>query len=122
MSRVVTTDREAIAGVVRAFFAVFASGPAEFRVDRDNVCQHIAFGRGVHSCPGGPLARVEGRITLERIYEPSWFRRGLSELHLESLSDEQRAAMLALMEVVASDEPAARGREPDSERRHGDDR
>ncbi|MCK9896639.1 cytochrome P450 [Frankia sp. AgB32] len=80
--------------------------PAEFRVDRDNVRQHLAFGRGVHTCPGGPLARVEGRITLERIldrtrdirlseqhhgpagnrqfaYEPTWLLRGLSELHLE---------------------------------------
>jgi cytochrome P450 len=80
--------------------------PAEFRIERDNVRQHIAFGRGVHSCPGGPLARVEGRISLERIldrtrdirlsedhhgpagarhfsYEPTWILRGLSELHLE---------------------------------------
>jgi cytochrome P450 len=80
--------------------------PAEFRIERDNVRQHIAFGRGAHSCPGGPLARVEGRISLERIlartrdirlseqhhgpagarrfgYEPTWVLRGLSELHLE---------------------------------------
>jgi cytochrome P450 len=80
--------------------------PAEFRIERDNVRQHIAFGRGAHSCPGGPLARVEGRISLERIldrtrdirlsedhhgpagarrfsYEPTWILRGLSELHLE---------------------------------------
>nr|MDT0665675.1 cytochrome P450 [Micromonospora sp. DSM 115978] len=35
--------------------------PGEMRVDRSNVRQHIAFGRGVHSCAGGPLARVEGR-------------------------------------------------------------
>ena len=35
--------------------------PAEFRIDRPNAKVHIAFGRGVHSCPGGPLARVEGR-------------------------------------------------------------
>ena len=80
--------------------------PADFRIDRDNVRQHIAFGRGVHSCPGGPLARVEARISLERIldrtrdirlsaehhgppgarrfrYEPTWILRGLTELHLE---------------------------------------
>ncbi|KPM54035.1 cytochrome [Frankia sp. CcI49] len=80
--------------------------PAEFRHDRKNVRQHIAFGRGVHSCPGGPLARVEARISLERIldrtrdirlseehhgpagerrfkYEPTWVLRGLTELHLE---------------------------------------
>jgi len=80
--------------------------PHEFRVDRSNTMDHIAFGRGVHSCPGGPLARAEGRISIERIldrlhdirlsaahhgpaearrfaYEPTWVLRGLSELHLE---------------------------------------
>jgi cytochrome P450 len=80
--------------------------PHDFRLDRHNAQQHIAFGRGVHSCPGGPLARAEGRVSLERIldrmahirlsethhgppgarrfrYEPTWVLRGLSELHLE---------------------------------------
>ncbi len=80
--------------------------PHEFRVDRPNAQAHIAFGRGVHSCPGGPLARAEGRISIERIldrtrdirlseehhgpaddrrfrYEPTWILRGLTELHLE---------------------------------------
>ena len=33
------------------------------RSDRANVREHIAFGRGVHSCPGAPLARVEGRVS-----------------------------------------------------------
>ena len=28
--------------------------PAEFRVDRPNSKEHLAFGRGAHSCPGGP--------------------------------------------------------------------
>lgn len=80
--------------------------PAEFRADRPNAQAHIAFGRGVHSCPGGPLARAEGRVSLERIldrmhnirlseahhgppgarrftYEPTWILRGLTDLHLE---------------------------------------
>jgi cytochrome P450 len=80
--------------------------PAEFRLDRPNASQHIAFGRGVHSCPGGPLARAETRISLERIldrmrdirlsedhhgpaggrhfeYEPTWVLRGLHSLYLE---------------------------------------
>lgn len=80
--------------------------PAEVRIDRANAQSHMAFGRGVHSCPGGPLARVEGRVSLERIldrtrnirlseehhgppgdhhlvYEPSWLLRGLSDLHLD---------------------------------------
>ena len=80
--------------------------PAEFRVDRPNAQSHVAFGRGAHSCPGGPLARAEGRVSIERIlartrnirlseehhgsagarrfrYEPTWILRGLSTLHLE---------------------------------------
>ena len=80
--------------------------PNEFRVDRPNVREHVAFGRGSHSCPGAPLARAEGRISLSRIldrmadiaiserahgsagarrytYEPTWQMRGLTELHLE---------------------------------------
>ncbi|OSC40006.1 cytochrome P450 [Mycobacterium decipiens] len=79
--------------------------PHEFRLDRPNVREHMAFARGVHSCPGGPLARVEGRVSLERIldrmadiginevkhgpthdrryiYEPTYILRGLSELHI----------------------------------------
>ena len=80
--------------------------PHEFRVDRPNAESHMAFGRGAHSCPGGPLARAEGRVSLERIldrmhdirlseehhgppgdrrfhYEPTWLLRGLTQLHLE---------------------------------------
>jgi cytochrome P450 len=80
--------------------------PAEFRADRPNTMDHLAFGRGHHSCPGGPLARAEGRISIERIldrmrdirlseehhgpegdrrfdYAPTWVLRGLSDLHLE---------------------------------------
>jgi cytochrome P450 len=79
--------------------------PSEFRIDRPNVREHVAFGRGNHSCPGAPLARAEGRISLNRIldrmaditiqeaehgppdarrysYEPTWQMRGLTELHL----------------------------------------
>jgi len=79
--------------------------PAEFQVGRPNGQAHLAFGRGVHSCPGGPLARAEGRVSLSKIldrmrdirldeehhgppgdrrfrYEPTWILRGLSELHL----------------------------------------
>jgi cytochrome P450 len=80
--------------------------PHEFRIDRENAGAHIAFGRGAHSCPGGPLARAEARVSLERIldrvrgirlseehhgppgarrftYEPTWVLRGLSRVHLE---------------------------------------
>jgi cytochrome P450 len=43
--------------------------PAEFRADRDNLRRHIAFGHGIHTCPGAPLARSEARITIERLLE-----------------------------------------------------
>ena len=80
--------------------------PNEFRVDRGNSREHLAFGRGIHACPGGPLARAEGRVSLERIldrlgdiriseekhgppdarrydYAPTYILRGLQRLHLE---------------------------------------
>src|SRR6185312_8537073 len=86
--------------------------PAEFRADRTNARQHLAFGRGVHSCPGGPLARIEARVSLERIldrmtdiriseaehgpadnrhydYFPGYMLRGLTALHLEFTPREQ---------------------------------
>jgi cytochrome P450 len=83
--------------------------PAELRVDRPNARQNVAFARGVHSCPGGPLARIEGRVTIERIldrlkeirlddarhgppgdrhfdYVPLYILRGLEALHIEFTS------------------------------------
>ena len=80
--------------------------PHEFRPDRKNVREHIAFGRGIHTCAGAPLARVEGQITIRRLldrmrdiridennhgpadnrryaYEPTFLLRGLTELHIE---------------------------------------
>jgi cytochrome P450 len=43
--------------------------PSEFRLDRPNILQHIAFGRGIHTCPGAPIARAEVRVSLERILD-----------------------------------------------------
>jgi cytochrome P450 len=43
--------------------------PAEFRVNRENVRRHAAFGHGIHTCPGAPLARSEARITIERLLD-----------------------------------------------------
>jgi cytochrome P450 len=80
--------------------------PHEFRVDRPNARQHLAFGHGIHTCAGAPLARAEGRIALERLldrtadiriseqehgppdarryqYLPTYFIRGLRRLHVE---------------------------------------
>jgi cytochrome P450 len=80
--------------------------PEVFDPDRENARQHIAFGHGVHVCPGAPLARTEGRVCLEKLldrmadiriseaahgpvaarrysYVPTYILRGLSRLHLE---------------------------------------
>ena len=80
--------------------------PDEFRLDRPNILQHIAFGRGIHTCPGAPIARAEVRVSLERIldrmadirlseakhgpagdrrlqWDRTFFFRRLKELHLE---------------------------------------
>jgi cytochrome P450 family 150 subfamily A5 len=80
--------------------------PTAFRIDRGNAREHLAFGRGVHFCPGAPLARAEARVSLERLldrmdtitisqhhhgppdarryeYVPTHILRGLRRLHLE---------------------------------------
>jgi cytochrome P450 len=80
--------------------------PDTFDVDRPNARRHIAFGRGIHSCPGAPLARAEARVCIERLldrtadvgisedkhgpanarryhYVPTFILRGLTRLHLE---------------------------------------
>ncbi len=41
--------------------------PAEFDVLRANARQHLAFGRGIHTCPGAPLARAEVVFSLQRL-------------------------------------------------------
>ncbi len=43
--------------------------PADFEVEHADARQHIAFGHGAHTCPGAPLARAEGRITVERLLD-----------------------------------------------------
>ena len=80
--------------------------PDEFRLDRENARHHMAFGRGIHTCPGAPLVRAEGRVAIERLlartsdiriserahgpagdrqfdYLPSFVLRGLTSLTLE---------------------------------------
>jgi len=80
--------------------------PDELRLDRENGRQHIAFGHGIHTCAGAPLARAEANVSLHRLldrmqdiriaeshhgpagarhwdYTPTWMLRGLDRLHLE---------------------------------------
>lgn len=39
--------------------------PDQFRLDRENPRDHLAFGAGPHVCPGGALARLEATTALE---------------------------------------------------------
>lgn len=80
--------------------------PKEFRLDRPKIKEHLAFGRGAHTCAGAPLARAEVAVILDRFfehtsaialseahhgpkgarridYEPSYIIRGLANLYVE---------------------------------------
>ena len=80
--------------------------PSELRLGRRSVREHLAFGRGAHTCPGAALARTENRVAIEVLlgrlgdihiseekhgppngrrfsHEPTYIMRGLQELHLE---------------------------------------
>jgi cytochrome P450 len=39
----------------------------QFELDRPNLSDHVAFGRGPHACPGAPLGRLQLRIALEEL-------------------------------------------------------
>jgi len=41
--------------------------PEAFVLDRPNIRQHLAFGRGAHNCPGAWLARLELRVAFEEL-------------------------------------------------------
>jgi cytochrome P450 len=45
---------------------VFAD-PERFDPSRTNLGDHLAFGRGIHFCPGASLARMEARVALEEL-------------------------------------------------------
>ena len=79
--------------------------PDTFDPHRDNARSHVTFGRGVHTCPGAPLARTEAIVGLNRLldrtsditideehhgppdarryqYVPTFILRGLTRLHM----------------------------------------
>ena len=78
----------------------------DFKFNREKMNQHVAFGRGLHTCIGAPLARAEVRVILTELlaktsdislseehhgkpgesnlkYEPSYIIRGLDKLHIK---------------------------------------
>ena len=80
--------------------------PDRFDMDRPRIKEHLAFGRGAHTCIGAPLARREVAVSIERLlarmgnirlsearhgpkgqerfdYEPTYILRAMKHLHLE---------------------------------------
>ena len=88
--------------------------PDKLDLDRANAHKHLAFGKGLHSCPGEPVARAEIRVAVETLvkrvrglklapdYEPtyiaSYLFRGLERLDVtwdEILAEGETAASAA---------------------------
>ena len=80
--------------------------PDVFMLDRPKIKEHVAFGRGAHTCIGAPLARREVTVSIERLlarmgnirlseahhgpagarrftHEPTYVLNALAALHLE---------------------------------------
>ena len=80
--------------------------PGAFDMNRPKIKEHLAFGRGAHTCIGAPLARREVAVSIERLlarmgnirlskahhgpdgtqnfdYENTYILRALKHLHLE---------------------------------------
>ena len=111
MFRFVTTETEidgvsipegstvwVIFGAANRDGAVFADAET-FDPTRENLNDHVSFGKGHDFCIGAPLSRLEGRVALQELlarvelprfapgntfdYEPSFILRGLAQLDLE---------------------------------------
>jgi cytochrome P450 len=80
--------------------------PNVFDMNRPKIKEHLAFGRGAHTCIGAPLARREVAVSIERLlarmgnirlseahhgteanrrffYEPTYILRAMRSLHLD---------------------------------------
>lgn len=72
--------------------------PDAFNPDRENITDHLAFGKGTHFCLGAALSRLEGKVAAEELsarlasielcesndfaYHPSFMLRGLKKLDI----------------------------------------
>jgi cytochrome P450 len=82
------------------------ANPNVFDMNRPKIKEHLAFGRGAHTCIGAPLARREVAVSVERLlarmgnirlseahhgteenrkffYEPTYILRAMRSLHLD---------------------------------------
>ncbi len=73
--------------------------PDAFRPDRDNLKEHLAFGKGIHFCLGAALSRLEGRVALQEI---------VKRVESIRLTRRQRAALLPELHAPRPDEPERR--------------
>ncbi|MDD9944734.1 MAG: cytochrome P450 [Myxococcales bacterium] len=79
--------------------AQFAGGDC-FQLDRPNIAQHLAFGRGAHRCPGAPLGRLQLRLALEVLL------RDTRRFHLAGPIVPTRCPEIGARSVPLSLEPA----------------
>ena len=61
--------------------------PNTFQLQRPNIRQHLAFGRGPHMCAGVALARAELRIALEQLLKQTSHFELCGELKMSSMPE-----------------------------------
>ncbi|MCY4037809.1 MAG: cytochrome P450 [bacterium] len=55
--------------------------PRKLDISRDNARTHLAFGQGIHACPGAPLVRAEAQVGFNRILDRMADIRISDEIH-----------------------------------------
>jgi len=61
--------------------------PETFKLFRENIQSHLAFGRGPHRCAGMPLARLELKIALERLLARTSHFEVSGPIHLSGMPE-----------------------------------
>lgn len=61
--------------------------PDTFKLNRPNIKQHLAFGRGPHTCAGIPLARQQLNIALEELLRQTSHFELCGDLHMSGMPE-----------------------------------